>query len=124
MAETGWSVDPRTRQWQEQVGVEATADDVDRAVRAAEATIPALADRAARTALLRAAAQLLEKEAPRVVATADAETALGTAQLQRELGRVRPISRPDGAPVVVHCMSGRGYPDDEEWERRAVPACE
>ncbi|WP_443072421.1 aldehyde dehydrogenase (NADP(+)) [Streptomyces sp. RPT161] len=82
-----WSVDPRTGKQREQVTVEATADQVDKAVRAAADAVPALAHRPARAALLRAAADLLTAERDRVVATADAETALGPARLGGELAR-------------------------------------
>ncbi|WKX69693.1 aldehyde dehydrogenase (NADP(+)) [Streptomyces sp. XD-27] len=82
-----WSVDPRTGKQREQVAVEATAEDVDRVVRAAHAARGTLADRTVRAALLRTAAELLEAETEKLVATADAETALGTARLTGELGR-------------------------------------
>jgi NADP-dependent aldehyde dehydrogenase len=82
-----WSVDPRTGKQREQVGHEATAADVDAAVRAAAAALPALADRSARAGLLRGAAALLEEHADEVVAAADAETALGTGRLGGELAR-------------------------------------
>jgi NADP-dependent aldehyde dehydrogenase len=82
-----WSVDPRTGKQREQVAAEATAEDVDAAVRAAAATIPALADRSVRSRLLRGAAGLLEEEAAAVIATADAETALGAPRLTGELAR-------------------------------------
>ncbi|WP_461029269.1 aldehyde dehydrogenase (NADP(+)), partial [Streptomyces sparsus] len=81
------SVDPRTGEPREQVAHEATAEDVDRAVRAAHATREALADRATRAVLLRTAAHLLTEETANVVATADAETALGSARLTGELAR-------------------------------------
>ncbi|MDF2256921.1 aldehyde dehydrogenase (NADP(+)) [Streptantibioticus ferralitis] len=87
MAVPVWSVDPRTGKQREQVTVEATADQVDTAVRAAAAAAPALADRPVRAALLRTAADLLEAERERVVATADAETALGANRLTGELAR-------------------------------------
>ncbi|MER7518830.1 aldehyde dehydrogenase family protein [Streptomyces sp. NPDC126499] len=86
-AEPVWSVDPRTGKPREQVAVEATAEDVDRAVRAAHAARGALADRTARAALLRTAAELLDEAQARVVETADAETALGPARLTGELAR-------------------------------------
>ncbi|MEE1928289.1 aldehyde dehydrogenase (NADP(+)) [Streptomyces sp. TRM 70351] len=82
-----WSVDPRTGQRREQAAVEATGADVDRAVRAAHDARAALADRPARAALLRTAARLLDEDHERVVAAADAETALGTARLTGELAR-------------------------------------
>jgi NADP-dependent aldehyde dehydrogenase len=82
-----WSVDPRSGKQREQVAVEATAQDVDAAVRAAAAALPALADRSVRSRLLRAGAGLLEKHAERVVASADAETALGIPRLTGELAR-------------------------------------
>ncbi|MFJ3923530.1 aldehyde dehydrogenase (NADP(+)) [Streptomyces sp. NPDC090022] len=82
-----WSVDPRTGKQREQVAVEATPQDVDRAVRAAHATREALADRGARIAFLRTAAALLDEAAGAVVEAADAETALGPGRLTGELAR-------------------------------------
>ncbi|OEJ27487.1 aldehyde dehydrogenase [Streptomyces agglomeratus] len=67
--------------------MEATAEEVDRAVRAAHAARPALADRTVRAALLRTAAELLDEAAPHVVEAADAETALGPTRLTGELAR-------------------------------------
>ncbi|WP_318207386.1 aldehyde dehydrogenase (NADP(+)) [Streptomyces sp. SJL17-1] len=82
-----WSVDPRTGKPREQVGVEATTEDVDRAVRAAHEVRGALADRSVRAAFLRAAADLLQGAGERIVETADAETALGPVRLNGELAR-------------------------------------
>ncbi|RMI43606.1 aldehyde dehydrogenase (NADP(+)) [Streptomyces triticirhizae] len=82
-----WSVDPRTGNQRERVAAEATAGDVDGAVRAAHAVRGALADREVRIALLRAAADELTADGARIIATADAETALGEARLTGELGR-------------------------------------
>ncbi|MEU2656635.1 aldehyde dehydrogenase family protein [Streptomyces sp. NPDC007325] len=82
-----WSVDPRTGKRREQVGTEATADGVDRAVRAAHAARDSLADRTVRAAFLRTAADLLDAAADEVVTTADAETALGAPRLTGELAR-------------------------------------
>ncbi|WP_049565574.1 aldehyde dehydrogenase (NADP(+)) [Streptomyces sp. SBT349] len=82
-----WSVDPRTGKQREAVASEATAQDVDAAVRAAHAARGALAGRDTRIALLRAAAEELEADGERIVATADAETALGEARLTGELAR-------------------------------------
>ncbi|WP_225848503.1 aldehyde dehydrogenase (NADP(+)) [Streptomyces sp. HPF1205] len=87
MAEPVWSVDPRTGKPRERVAVEATAEQVDDAVRAAAAALPALAERSVRSRLLRGAAGLLEEAAADVVAVADAETALGTPRLTGELAR-------------------------------------
>ncbi|WP_230424277.1 aldehyde dehydrogenase (NADP(+)) [Streptomyces radicis] len=87
MAVPVWSVDPRTGNQREAVAAEATAEDVDAAVRAAHATRGALSDRDTRIALLRAAADELESEGERIIATADAETALGQARLTGELAR-------------------------------------
>lgn len=87
MAVPVWSVDPRTGKQREQVAVEATAEDVDAAVRAAADALPALADRSVRSRLLRAAAALLEESAAEVIETADAETALGVPRLTGELAR-------------------------------------
>ncbi|MFI8823261.1 aldehyde dehydrogenase (NADP(+)) [Streptomyces sp. NPDC053431] len=86
-AEPVWSVDPRTGKEREQVAEEASAEEVDRAVRAAHATRGALADRKARAALLRGAADRLDAARDKVVEAADAETALGPARLVGELAR-------------------------------------
>ncbi|MEU7149586.1 aldehyde dehydrogenase (NADP(+)) [Streptomyces sp. NPDC045456] len=82
-----WSVDPRTGKRREQVAVEATAAEVDAAVRAAHDARGALADRRVRAALLRRAADLLDGAEERIVEAADAETALGPGRLTGELGR-------------------------------------
>lgn len=81
------SVDPRTGKPGEEVATEATAGDVDEAVRAAHDARGALADRTRRTVFLRAAADLLDGAADALVATADAETALGPVRLRGELAR-------------------------------------
>ncbi|MFE5482859.1 aldehyde dehydrogenase (NADP(+)) [Streptomyces sp. NPDC056527] len=86
-AQPVWSVDPRTGKPREQVAVEATAEEIDRAVRAAAATREALADRTTRAALLRTAADLLDETGPNVIEAADAETALGPVRLTGELAR-------------------------------------
>jgi NADP-dependent aldehyde dehydrogenase len=82
------SRDPRTGEVRAQVGVEADTAAVDVAVRAAYATLDALADRQKRTALLRAAADGVESRAAELIAAADAETALGVPRLTGELARV------------------------------------
>ncbi|MER5886382.1 aldehyde dehydrogenase (NADP(+)) [Streptomyces sp. NPDC001941] len=86
-AEPVWSVDPRTGKPREQVAIEATAAEVDRAVRAAHAALPALADRPVRAAFLRTAADLLDGARAHVIEAADAETALGPTRLTGELAR-------------------------------------
>ncbi|MFI9805456.1 aldehyde dehydrogenase (NADP(+)) [Streptomyces sp. NPDC052301] len=82
-----WSVDPRTGKQRERVAVEATAQEVDAAVRAAHAARGALAGRAVRSAFLRTAAAGLEAAGDGLVGTADAETALGPVRLTGELAR-------------------------------------
>lgn len=84
-----WSVDPRTgdRRGGGPVAVAADASVVDSAVRAAHDARGALADRARRAALLRAAAERLEQRGDALIAAADAETALGPARLTGELAR-------------------------------------
>ncbi|MFG3370216.1 aldehyde dehydrogenase (NADP(+)) [Streptomyces sp. NPDC048156] len=82
-----WSVDPRTGKQREQVAVEATAQEVDQAVRAARAAAGALADRTVRAAFLRNAAELLDASKDHLVEAADAETALGPVRLTGELAR-------------------------------------
>src|ERR1700761_8447795 len=82
------SRDARTGESRGQVAVEADQAAVDAAVRAAHATLDALADRAPRSALLRAAADAVEARAAELIAAADAETALGVPRLTGELARV------------------------------------
>ncbi|WP_078508804.1 aldehyde dehydrogenase (NADP(+)) [Streptomyces zinciresistens] len=82
-----WSVDPRTGKQREQVAVEATAREVDTAVRAAHAARGALADRTVRSAFLRTAADRLQAARDQLVEAADAETALGPVRLTGELAR-------------------------------------
>ncbi|MEU0282891.1 aldehyde dehydrogenase (NADP(+)) [Streptomyces sp. NPDC088147] len=82
-----WSVDPRTGKQREQVAHEATAEEVDRAVRGAHAARTALADRTVRAALLRTAADLLDEAGEHIIEAADAETALGPVRLTGELAR-------------------------------------
>ncbi|MDQ0786271.1 aldehyde dehydrogenase (NADP(+)) [Streptomyces sp. B3I8] len=82
-----WSVDPRTGKQREQVAVEATAQEVDAAVRAAHEARGALADRAVRAAFLRSAAQRLEDAKDTLIEVADAESALGPVRLTGELAR-------------------------------------
>ncbi|MCT7355400.1 aldehyde dehydrogenase (NADP(+)) [Streptomyces sp. 15-116A] len=82
-----WSVDPRTGKQREQVAVEATAQEVDAAVRAAHEARDALADRDVRAAFLRSCADELEAAKDVLVETADAETALGPVRLNGELAR-------------------------------------
>ncbi|WP_314172899.1 aldehyde dehydrogenase (NADP(+)) [Streptomyces winkii] len=84
-----WSVDPRTGKQREQVGTEATAGEVDAAVRAAHAAREPLSDRTVRAALLRAAAGQLDAASEKIIATADAETALGRPRLPGELARTQ-----------------------------------
>ncbi|WP_042376049.1 aldehyde dehydrogenase family protein [Streptacidiphilus melanogenes] len=88
-AESVWSVDPRTGEprGDRRVAEASGPVAVDAAVRAAHAALPALADRARRAALLRAAAERLHAAAPELVAAADAETALGDVRLTGELAR-------------------------------------
>lgn len=67
--------------------MEATAQEVDAAVRAAHDVRGSLADRAVRAAFLRGAADALEAARDGLVETADAETALGPVRLTGELAR-------------------------------------
>jgi len=82
------SRDARTGETRARIGVEADAAAVDAAVRAADATRDAFADRPRRAALLRAAAETVEARADVLIAAADAETALGVPRLTGELARV------------------------------------
>ena len=67
--------------------MEATAQEVDAAVRAAHEARDALTDRTVRAAFLRSAADELEAARDRLVEAADAETALGPVRLNGELAR-------------------------------------
>lgn len=67
--------------------MEATAEEVDAAVRAAHDARGSLADRTVRSAFLRTAADELEAAKDHLVEAADAETALGPVRLSGELAR-------------------------------------
>lgn len=67
--------------------MEATPQEVDATVRAADEARGALADRTVRAAFLRTAAEELEAARDALVETADAETALGPVRLTGELAR-------------------------------------
>ncbi|MEU7177705.1 aldehyde dehydrogenase family protein, partial [Streptomyces celluloflavus] len=67
--------------------MEATAAEVDAAVRAAHAARAPLADRGLRAAFLHRAADLLDEAGEQVIEAADAETALGPGRLTGELAR-------------------------------------
>ncbi|KUL26771.1 aldehyde dehydrogenase [Streptomyces regalis] len=67
--------------------MEATAQEVDAAVRAAHEARGALADRTVRAAFLRTAADRLQGAKDQLVEAADAETALGPVRLTGELAR-------------------------------------
>ena len=88
MATTFNSVDPRTGETGPSYE-EATTDDVSAAVAAASEAHRggALADRDARTAMLRGAAARLRAAGDEIVATAEAETGLPEARLRGELER-------------------------------------
>ncbi|MBR7675132.1 aldehyde dehydrogenase (NADP(+)) [Streptomyces daliensis] len=124
-----WSVDPRTGKQREQVGVEASAADVDAAVRAAHATRGALADRDRRIAFLRRAADELEAVRDELVRTADAETALGEARLTGEVGRAAGQFRAfadevaDGAylGVIIDHAAPDATPPRPDLRRYRVP---
>src|SRR5258708_4078648 len=83
------SRDARTGQPRSQVAAEAGPAEVDAAVRAAHATLGALADRRQRAELLRAAAEAAESRADALIAAADAEAAPGTAALEGPAGHRR-----------------------------------
>nr|WP_256226770.1 aldehyde dehydrogenase (NADP(+)) [Streptomyces sp. PAN_FS17] len=67
--------------------MEATAQEVDTAVRAAHEARGSLADRTVRSAFLRSAADRLQTAKDQLVEAADAETALGPVRLTGELAR-------------------------------------
>ncbi|HEX3513238.1 MAG TPA: aldehyde dehydrogenase (NADP(+)) [Trebonia sp.] len=123
------SRDPRTGEVRARVGVEADTAAVDAAVRAAHATLDALADRSKRSALLRAAADGVESRAAELIAAADAETALGVPRLTGELARVAYQFRffadivDDGAflGVVIDAPDASAVPPRPELRRWKVP---
>src|SRR5487761_1642241 len=123
------SRDPRTGEVRARVGVEADTAAVDAAVRGAHATLDALADRANRSALLRAAADGVESRADELIAAADAETALGVPRLTGELARVAYQFRffadivDDGAflGVVIDPPDPSAVPPRPELRRWKVP---
>jgi NADP-dependent aldehyde dehydrogenase len=123
------SRDPRTGEVRAHVGVEADTAAVDAAVRAAHATLDALADRSKRSALLRAAADGVEARAAELIAAADAETALGVPRLTGELARVAYQFRffadivDDGAflGVVIDAPDASAVPPRPELRRWKVP---
>src|SRR3984885_10623316 len=123
------SRDPRTGEVRARVGFEADTAAVDAAVRAAHATLDALADRAKRAALLRAAADAVELRADELIAVADAETALGVPRLTGELARVAYQFRffadivADGSylGVVVDAPDSAAVPPRPELRRWKVP---
>ncbi|MFD9423291.1 MULTISPECIES: aldehyde dehydrogenase (NADP(+)) [unclassified Streptomyces] len=124
-----WSVDPRTGNPREQVAVEATAEEVDRAVRAAHAVRDALADRTVRAAFLRTAADLLAEAGEHVIEAADAETALGPARLTGELARTAAQLRAfaevvdEGAYLDIHIdhEDGTRTPPWPDLRRYKIP---
>lgn len=124
-----WSVDPRTGKQREQVGTEATAGEVDAAVRAADASREALADRTVRAALLRAAAGQLDAVSEEIITTADAETALGRPRLTGELARTQAQLRAfadeveDGAylGVTINHKDADATPPCPDLRRYKIP---
>ncbi|MEV0248080.1 aldehyde dehydrogenase (NADP(+)) [Nocardia sp. NPDC050712] len=86
-AVTVWSIDPRTGERRGEIATEAQPSDVDRVVRAAQATSPALEDRGRRALFLRTAARELTADSAALAELADAETALGRIRLVGEIGR-------------------------------------
>ncbi|MFI8432204.1 aldehyde dehydrogenase (NADP(+)) [Streptomyces sp. NPDC079020] len=124
-----WSVDPRTGNPREQVAVEATAEDVDRAVAAAHAVRDALADRTVRAAFLRTAADLLAEDGERIIEAADAETALGPVRLTGELARTAAQLRAfaevvdEGAYLGIHIdhEDGTRTPPWPDLRRYRIP---
>ncbi|MFE0131385.1 aldehyde dehydrogenase (NADP(+)) [Streptomyces sp. NPDC059037] len=124
-----WSVDPRTGKQREQVAVEATAQEVDQAVRAALAAKDALADRAVRAAFLRTAAELLDGAKDQLVEAADAETALGPVRLTGELARTcyqlrafaGVVDEGEFLGVVIDHPDGSATPPIPDLRRYKIP---
>jgi len=123
------SRDARTGEARGRVAVAADSAAVDAAVRAAHATLDALAGRPRRAALLRAAAAAVESRAAELIAAADAETALGVPRLTGELARVAYQFRffadivDDGAflGVLIDAPDPAAVPPRPELRRWKVP---
>jgi NADP-dependent aldehyde dehydrogenase len=123
------SRDPRTGEVRARVGTEADTAAVDATVRAAHATLEALADRPSRSALLRAAADGVEARAAELIEAADAETALGVPRLTGELARVAYQFRffadivDNGAflGVIIDAPDASAAPPRPELRRWKVP---
>lgn len=124
-----WSVDPRTGKQREQVAVEATAQEVDQAVRAALAAKDALADRTVRAAFLRTAAEVLDGAKDQLVEAADAETALGPVRLTGELARTcyqlrafaDVVDEGEFLGVVIDHPDGSATPPIPDLRRYKIP---
>ncbi|GAA2955912.1 aldehyde dehydrogenase (NADP(+)) [Kitasatospora cinereorecta] len=109
--------------------MEATAEEVDRAVRAAHAVRDTLADRTVRAAFLRTAADLLAEAGEHVIEAADAETALGPARLTGELIRTAAQLRAfaevveEGAFLDIHIdhADGSRTPPWPDLRRYKIP---
>ncbi|MFK4103036.1 aldehyde dehydrogenase (NADP(+)) [Streptomyces sp. NPDC019531] len=124
-----WSVDPRTGKQREQVAVEATAQEVDAAVRAAHDARASLADRTVRAAFLRTAADRLQAAKDQLVEAADAETALGPVRLTGELARTSYqlrafadiVDEGDFLGVVINHPDDTATPPIPDLRRYKVP---
>ncbi|WP_280438469.1 hypothetical protein [Nocardia carnea] len=82
-----WSLDARTGERRRRVAAESGGAGVDRVVVAAHTAREALRDRGTRARFLRAAATAIDTNTGRLVAEADAETALGDKRLAGEVAR-------------------------------------
>lgn len=109
--------------------MEATAEEVDRTVRAAHAVRGSLADRTVRAAFLRTAADLLAEAGEHIIEAADAETALGPARLTGELARTAAQLRAfaevvdEGAYLDIHIdhEDGTRTPPWPDLRRYKIP---
>ena len=123
------SRDPRTGEVRGQVAVEADTAAVDAAVRAAHATLDALADRPSGRRCCARRPTRVESRAAELIAAADAETALGVPRLTGELARVAYQFRffadivDDGAflGVVIDPPDPSAVPPRPELRRWKVP---
>ncbi|WP_280419863.1 aldehyde dehydrogenase (NADP(+)) [Nocardia carnea] len=126
---TVWSLDARTGTRREQVTIEADADAVNTAVRAAHATLPSLADRERRAEFLRAAADELDTRQQELTAVGDAETALGiprmTSEIARASGQLRMfaeiVTAGDFLDVIIDHADPGSVPPRPDLRRYRVP---
>ncbi|MEU8901613.1 aldehyde dehydrogenase (NADP(+)) [Nocardia sp. NPDC048505] len=129
MSSAVWSVDARTGDRRDRVAIEADASAVDAAVRAADATLSALADRTRRALFLRTAADELDAHTTTLAALADAETALGLPRLHGEIARTSAqlrafaevVTRGEYLDIIIDHADPEATPPRPDLRRFKIP---